>query len=326
MSFTSRTLHITNGDSAAKLIQDAEIEGVVIPWRDVLHEGPVPFGMTLQELSNIRANYIASQGWGNKSEVLNSFLERDQAIAKFKNHDQLVLWFEHDLYDQLQIIQILAYLATRDLHKYPIHMICTEAYLGMQSIDGIKALVNEIQPVSYEMVTVATTAWQVFTLNTPGEWFNLLEANTDCLPFLKDAVMRLLQEYPDVNTGLSQTQLSALQVVNEVGKVAANQLFNSYQQLEERRFMGDVVFWGYIAQLLEGDNALLTLQSGQSLSLPVTEDQVFSLTEKGRQVLAGNYHWPGSGVLDRWIGGVHMTPDDCWFWDNEKKTLVHHKV
>jgi len=326
LSFTAKTLHITNGDIAANLIQDAGIEGAIIPWRDVLHEGPVPFGMSLEELSKVRAEYIASRGWENKAEVLSSFHERDQALENFKDHDQLVLWFEHDLYDQLQIIQILAYLATRDLHKYPIKMICTEAYLGMQSIDGIKALVNEIQPVSYEMITIATTAWQVFTLNSPKEWFNLLEANTDCLPFLKGAVKRLLQEYPDSKTGLTQTQKEVLQIVNQEGSINAHQVFNSYQQQEERRFMGDVVFWGYVSQMLDGENAVLKLQDDKTLRVPVSDDQVFSVTEKGKALINGEYHWPGQKELDRWIGGVHLKANDCWFWDNENEVLIHHSV
>ncbi len=35
-------LHLTNGDSAADLIREAGIGGKVLPWRDVLHMGPVP--------------------------------------------------------------------------------------------------------------------------------------------------------------------------------------------------------------------------------------------------------------------------------------------
>ncbi|MDX1811917.1 MAG: DUF1835 domain-containing protein [Gammaproteobacteria bacterium] len=326
MNFTNKTLHITNGDCALNLMQEAGIPGTIIAWRDVLHEGPVPFGMSLPELSEVRAKFIASRGWEEAQDVRTAFKERDERIANFRDYDQLVLWFEHDLYDQLQIIQILSYLATQDLHKFPINMICTEAYLGMQSPEGIKALVSDIEPVSFEMITVATTAWQVFTLNTPLEWYNLLQTNTESLPFLKDAIIRLLQEYPDLKTGLTHTQYNALLLVHEAGGITADKLFNAFQQIEERRFMGDIVFWSYIAQMLEGEDALLALPQGQSLALPVDGNLRFTITEKGEALLAGNFHWPLAGTQDRWIGGVHLKPDDCWFWDSEKSVLVHHKV
>jgi hypothetical protein len=36
-----------------------------------------------------------------------SFERRDEAITRFRDHEEVVLWFEHDLFDQLQLIQIL---------------------------------------------------------------------------------------------------------------------------------------------------------------------------------------------------------------------------
>jgi len=37
----TQRLNITNGDSAAGTLSEAGIEGKIISWRDVLHEGPV---------------------------------------------------------------------------------------------------------------------------------------------------------------------------------------------------------------------------------------------------------------------------------------------
>jgi hypothetical protein len=54
-------LHITNGDSAAHKIERLRPPDTVLPWRDILHEGPVPAGLNLTELSSIRADYIAAR-------------------------------------------------------------------------------------------------------------------------------------------------------------------------------------------------------------------------------------------------------------------------
>ena len=35
-------LHVTNGDSAANTLRQTALGGAVLPWQDVLHEGPVP--------------------------------------------------------------------------------------------------------------------------------------------------------------------------------------------------------------------------------------------------------------------------------------------
>ena len=38
-------LFITNGDFAAGRIAASGLTGEILPWRDVLHEGPVPAGL-----------------------------------------------------------------------------------------------------------------------------------------------------------------------------------------------------------------------------------------------------------------------------------------
>jgi hypothetical protein len=63
-------LHITNGDSAAEVIRRAGVQGDVLPWRDVLHEGPVPQGLSLEELLGVRARFIAAAGWASFDDAL----------------------------------------------------------------------------------------------------------------------------------------------------------------------------------------------------------------------------------------------------------------
>ena len=35
-------LHVTNGESAGNTLRQTALGGAVLPWRDALHEGPVP--------------------------------------------------------------------------------------------------------------------------------------------------------------------------------------------------------------------------------------------------------------------------------------------
>ena len=55
-------LHLTNGDCAVAVISQA-VSGAFLPWRDVLHEGPVRAGLSLEQLSAERARFIAEAGW-----------------------------------------------------------------------------------------------------------------------------------------------------------------------------------------------------------------------------------------------------------------------
>ena len=119
-------LHITNGESVS--LPQTGLPGQVIYWNDILHDGPVPRGLPLEELSRIRARFIAEFFGMPLSEV--SFAQRDQAIARFRDHEEVVLWFEHDLYDQLQLIQILEWFSHQDLGPTRLSLISVNNYLG----------------------------------------------------------------------------------------------------------------------------------------------------------------------------------------------------
>ena len=314
------TLNITNGDSAVQIMRQAGIEGELLPWRDVLHEGPVPAGLSLQEMSEVRANYIADQNWSKREDVRQWFQYRDDLLTRFREFDQVVLWFEHDLYDQLQLIQILAWFATQDLENTRIFLICTDNYLGHLNPQEMSELQNHAQALTYEQITIATTAWQTFTMNTPLEWQNLRQQDTACLPFLAGAVKRILQEYPDSKTGLTLTQKQALLTLLK-SPLPPGQLFAAYQQSEERRFMGDTVFWGYLSQMLEGEKPLIVLPEGKTLTLPSSPDQMLSITDQGMKVLNGEHCWQGLKQINRWIGGVHLTPENIWLWDDAEQVI-----
>ena len=103
-----RILNITNGDSAVNIMKQAGVPGTFLPWRDVLHDGLVPAGLSLEDLSMVRASFIANRGWGALAAVVQDFRERDNVLKSYDQYEKVMLWFEHDLYDQLQILQILA--------------------------------------------------------------------------------------------------------------------------------------------------------------------------------------------------------------------------
>ncbi len=100
-------LHVTNGESAGNTLRQTALGGAVLPWQDVLHEGPVP-ALPRQELLQTRASFLADCGWGRKQALRSSLERRDrQLLEALRDGVHVVLWFEHDLYDQLQLLDVL---------------------------------------------------------------------------------------------------------------------------------------------------------------------------------------------------------------------------
>jgi len=133
-------LNITNGDSSVHIMRQAKITGDFLPWRDVLHEGPVPGQLSLSELSAVRAEFISTRGWGQLATILDGFTQRDNKLASCSEYDEVILWFEHDLYDQLQILQILDWFATEGPPINNLFIICNNQYLGLLSPEQMRQL------------------------------------------------------------------------------------------------------------------------------------------------------------------------------------------
>lgn len=115
----SPVLHITNGDSAGGLIQESDIGGDVLSWRDVLHEGPVPGDLILDDLSVVRAEYLAATGLGDLENLKRDFAERDNILRRFADYDEVVL---ADAGTDLSLIAPRGYLGNLPADDFPVLM------------------------------------------------------------------------------------------------------------------------------------------------------------------------------------------------------------
>src|SRR5437879_6502319 len=165
-------LHVTNGTSVS--LADTGLGGEVLAWLDVLHEGPVPAGISDDELRRVRSLFLDSE-WPGESSAANDLARRDQALGA---HDEVVLWFEHDLYDQLQLIQILDRLRHS---RARLSLICIERYLGMMTGDELAALWPSRHAVADAERELATAAWRAFRSSDPMDVQALLSRDTSAL-------------------------------------------------------------------------------------------------------------------------------------------------
>lgn len=317
-------LNITNGDSAVAIMKKAKIPGEFLPWRDVLHDGPVPEGLTLEKLSEVRAKFIIEKGWGKPENIRQDFIERDNTLKSFDAYKKVILWFEHDLYDQLQILQILDWFRQNGANTTDLSIICVDNYLGMLSPEEMTALHKLEKPVTEKQLELSSKAWAAFRSNSPEKWAALLKMDTSPLPFLDGAVLRLLEEYPNRINGLSRTAEQALKIISQ-GEKRPGRVFGLFQDSEERRFMGDSSFWEILHQLLNSSPPLLILPQGKTLTLPTSPDQELTITPQGEEVLSGKRNWLALVKIDQWIGGVHLTPDNTWCWDSRTHNIARQE-
>jgi uncharacterized protein DUF1835 len=326
-------LHVTNGDSAGNTLRQTTLGGEVLAWQDTLHEGPVP-ELPRRDLLRTRADFLSECGWGSRQALLASLERRDrQLLDALRDGVRVVLWFEHDLYDQLQLIEVLAHAHAEEVAP---ELIVVGSFPGRPSFAGLGELTaSELETLwparvvaTPAVLEAGTAAWATFRSPEPtgmAEWATRDDAG---LPFLAPALRRLLEELPAPGDGLSGTERLALQAVAG-GARRPHAAFAAVQQLEEAPFLGDAWFFGTLFALGHGPNRLLATEDGEPLppAPPLGDGERFArlqlqLTPAGEQTLRGDADRVELLGIDRWIGGTHVTPDTLWRWDPVGRQLV----
>lgn len=318
-----RMLHVTNGDSAAGTLRLSGISGEVAVTADLLHEGPAPGGLPPERWRKVRARYLAESGYDDYDSCLARLTRWDHTLEDHRSYDEVVLWFEHDLFDQLLLIRTLDAFAGRDLGGTELSLICIGEFPGVVPFHGLgqlspqqmATLLPRRRRVDAGQKLLARDAWRAFCAADPTGLEALLGRDTSPLPFLAGALRRHLEEFPAVAGGLSRSERQPLDALAEGAKTFP-ELFRATQAMEERVYMGDTSFHRILRELASPPRPLLRLDPG-------AQGTRISLTASGREVLEGRDDWVRSRGIDRWLGGVHLQgAEAAWRWDVETGRLV----
>lgn len=321
-------LHITNGDGAANLLKASSISGDVLVWRDPMHHGPFPPG-DFDTISEVRARYLVGDS-NDPAEAIRDFKFRNTHLEGFRTYGTVVLWFEHDLLDQLQILQILDWFADRDLGDTVLQMVCINAFPGMESFRGLGQLTPEQiatldsarKPISRDQIWLAQQGWAAFRCPDPRKLVGYLETDLSALPFLKASLLRHLQEYPWHDTGLTRSELQILTLIEDDNDNPID-VFIKNMDLEDALFMGDWPTFAIIERLCSA--GLLTCTPDPFWYHAWTQQdrkrfraQQLQLTETGKQVTAGLETAFDVIPRDHWLGGVHLdSAKPMWTWHDD---------
>lgn len=325
-------LIVTNGDVAAARIREAGIEGDIIPWRDTLHDGPVPDEDRLEDVSRIRAGFLASEFGMDRAEISLSFAERDAMLRRHAEYERVEIWVEHDLYDQLQLLQVLNFFAGLD-RRSGMMLVQSEDYLGLLSLEDIKGLADRAKPVSEEQFALAARGWRAFTQPFPADLVEFAHGDTRALPHLGAALRRLLAEFPDPVRGLSLTEERMLRRLAE-GPAGTAELFRHVLEQEDARFMSDLSFFRRIDGLAFGAEPLVWGVESPSPdargngdlshkeSYKAFASATLQITAAGRKVLKGTVDHALANQPERWIGGVRLRPALLMRYDRNSGQLI----
>lgn len=322
-------LHLRCGDDILPRLEAAGLPGEFKRWADPLCEGPLRAWADDGERRSERSAWLAARHGLPPNDALAGLEADDLALASAGRADEVVLWFEADLFDQMILVYLLDRLS--ELAPNRSSLICIGHHpevrefvgLGQLSPLQLEALYPTRVPVTPAPFALARTAWETLTSGDPERLWALAGTGTPELPFLADAIRRYLAELPSVRNGLGLTEWLALQAFL-AGADTPFHAFSTVQRFESRPWQGDTMFYAQVRLLASGPMPLLRPRGKMPAVGDRSFEQVkFEVTEHGRAVLAGREDWCRLSGASRWHGSILVEgPRPRWRWDERAERPV----
>jgi hypothetical protein len=326
MKDAQRVLHIRCGDDIKGKLAEAGLAGDYLSFADPAWLGPPPaFNAWLAG----RAALIAERSGLPQPKVRAELGEAYWRLARAPvDYRHIVLWFEHDLYDQAALVRVLANFAQRTALPR-IELISIDRFRGIKRFIGLGQLTAQqlasLWPrrkrISRRQLALGTRAWAALRALTPEPLEALLASDMRALPFLKAALKRHLQELPWTTDGLSLTERETLAVLAR-GPLTVSELFAETQMKRDPLpFMGDRFFWSVVRDLIDAPRPPVAVSAAtRRMAWP---RRVLRLTPTGRALMAGKLDWQAERPLPRWVGGIPAGPGaPDWRWDPKNRHVT----
>ncbi len=306
-------LHIHNGDSVATTARRANLPGRHLPFRESMIAGPVRASLPQHEWIEERARFLADNYGEKLLRVRNELLEQEHAIDEARHEDEVVLWFEHDLFCLVHLL----YLLNRLSKSRHLKLVWSPTPLGAVDEAELWHFFNARTSVVHAMTAVAAEAWSAYTAEEGTALNRFAAAPSRDFPFLSEGLQLHASRFPSVRNGLGEVERRALEGI-AAGATDFVSLFTRFDQSPPRFGFGDGEFLRHLRGLATCAVPMMTITQGQGSP----SRSLYALTPAGKDVLDGKVDFIELNNAGYWLGGVHLTRERLWRWDEKRREIV----
>lgn len=276
-------LHITNGDSFTNKFRSLNLKGEVITWREMLCEGRTLNAVGSESFWKTRYEFLHKNYKVSKSVFIEKTLKEYRTLCNHKQQDQIVLWFEHDLFCQINMLAVISWLKTNRKHAQ-ISLVCSGKEDNTDNLCGLTELSNDRLLELYENrrilsqddIEYADYVWQLYCSDNPIGLENLTDFKKYKFDYLSNAVKNHLQRFPSVKNGLNVMENNIISIASVKKPHNKKELLKTVMQNQTGLGFGDVQY----------DKAISRLKPLFTTFNPVR------LSKKGKEILnnTNNYY------------------------------------
>jgi hypothetical protein len=301
-------IHIHNGDVVAALARRAGIPGEHFPFRESLINGPIEPDLP----AATRARVLAELSGQELLRVSNDLFEQNQTLAAARQQDEVVLWFEHDLFCLVHFIYTLQHLGGARLSY-----VWNPSPIGELDLEAMFLLFNSRSAVTPSMLDVARGVWRDYTSPDPSALNRWIADGAPDFPFLRQGLTLHASRFPSTRNGLGAIEQRALALIAG-GPIDFMSLFPRIDPEPPRFGFGDADVLRHLRAMAGQAVPLITMTIVEAQQPPKA---MFTITPVGERVVAGEVDVTSINDPDVWLGGVHVTKENLWRFDGTRLSL-----
>lgn len=215
----SSLLHITNGDCFTEKLSTLKLKGDVITWREMLCEGKTLTNVGSESFWKARFEFLNKNYKVSKSSFIEKTLKEYRSLCNHKQQDHIVLWFEYDLFCQVNMLAVLSWLKVN--RKYAeISLVCSgkedssDKLYSLNDLDSdqLMKLYENRKILSQDDIEYADYVWQLYCSDNPIRLENLTDFKNYQFDYLSDAITSHLHRFPSVKNGLNAMENNILKL------------------------------------------------------------------------------------------------------------------
>lgn len=243
--------HILAGDALLATFQSSRIEGTIIINRECLIDGPVASNR-LDGLWKTRANYIRTTYGEEESRYYSRVAREYEKLFDLSTGDDLYLWFEYDLFCQVNMWFILNLLNRRDLRG--IYRVAPtvrkkadlwKGFGGLTRADFQKCFENSAKLAGTDIL-LGASLWEAYQNGDLKRLAELSNTESICFPYLREVCNA------EIERKKNQKPEKTLRRLTEEGLTDFNDIFRKFDEEEGIYGFGDLQVKAMYEKIITG--------------------------------------------------------------------------
>ena len=214
-------LHIANGDDISEKIKLLDLPGDLVTWREMLCEGPSAMEVGEKEFVDLRKKFLQKNYGVSKKEYGQKFISELDKLAVINNYDEIVLWFEFDLFSHMNMLGLISFLL-QNKKQDPLYLVCSRKLEGEQEMRPLaelsqKRLKKHYEhriPLTQDDITTAQLVWELYCSKNPTRLISEIQ-KTSNFEYLSSSIRAHIERFPNSKTGLNSLEKNVLKLIKE---------------------------------------------------------------------------------------------------------------